>query len=292
MTAQTVIALLITSAICLHAEPRLWKGPNGQRSISGEFIKRDATTVTIRYADGKTITSPLANLHPYDLNWLEMMHPFPDPATPDKSAPDKTKPDRTTPDKTKPDKTKPDKPAPDKALLDKAALDKAVTNKAAVFDQLVFGESRDKVLAKLKASKFVEMTLDETYIGRTGLNGIFRTRKKIGGLDASLFFEWTDGGTLKELTLQTETLPAASYKTRIEPSWKEFVNLLTTLYDKPVQQGSLPRPESLTDGAFSPSHLWALDAGGSVLLGTARDGEQFQLVVRFTQKQIKPVALP
>ena len=143
----------------------------------------------------------------------------PDPAAPPKSTPAASMPART---------------APDKSLTDRT-----VPNKAAVFDQLVFGQSRAQVLAKLKTSKFVELTVDETFLGRTGLNGVFRTRKKIGGLDASLYFDWTDAGELKELTLQTEALPASAYRTQIEPSWKKFIELLTTLYDDPVQKGFL-----------------------------------------------------
>ena len=292
MIPKIVIALLLASAIGLQAAPRLWKTNNGQRSVSGEFIKRDATTITIRYDDGKELTSPLANLHPVDLNWVNMMHPLPDPTaaappTPGTTVRGTTVRGTTVRGTTVRGTTTPGKTAPDKSLTDKT-----VPNQAAVFDQLVFGDTRDRVFTKLKTSKFVELTVDETFLGRTGLNGIFRTRKQIGGLDASLFFDWTDEGHLKELTLQTETLPASAYRTKIEPSWKQFIVLLTTLYDQPVQNGSLPYPDSINDGTFSPSHLWTLETGGSVLLGTARDGDQFQLVVRFTQKKIKPVAFP
>jgi hypothetical protein len=272
MISRIPIIILLASTIGLHAEPRLWSSPNGQRSISGEFLKRDATTVTIRYADGKVVTNPLAHLHPKDLNWVNMMHPMPNPAVPNQTVPNKT--------------------VPNKAVLDKSVTDKTVPNKAAVFDQLVFGDTRERVFTKLKASKFVALTVDETFLGRTGLNGVFRTRKKIGGLDASLFFDWTDGGELKVVTLQTETVPDSAYQTLIGSSWKAFINLLTTLYDKPVQQSSLPRTENLADGSFSPSHLWALETGGSVLLGTARDGDKYQLVVRFTQNKINPLGLP
>ena len=163
---------------------------------------------------------------------------------------------------------------------------------AAVKDQLVFGDTRDQVLAKLKASPVVEMNVGDTFLGRTGLNGIFRTRKRVGGLNASLFFDWTIAGELRELTLQTDALPASAYPSRIASSWKEFIVLLRTLYGKPTQQGSLPTMGSLSDGSFSPSHLWSLESGGSALLGTARAGSNYQLVVRFTQKTIKPVALP
>jgi len=253
MIPKLVSTILIVSAMNLLAETRFWKTTDGTRSVSGEFVSRDVTTVTIRYAGGKAITSPLSKLHPDDLAWLNKSHPLPGVAGA--------------------------LPAP------------AMPDKSAVFDQLVFGDSRDKVIAKLKASQFVELTISETFLGRTGLNGVFRTRKQIGGLDASLFFDWTDGGMLKELTIQTATVPASDYQTRLEPSWKEFVTLLTTLYGKPIQQGTLPRSEYLADGSFRPSHLWSLEAGGSVLLGTARDGEKFQLVVRFTQRIIKPVSL-
>ena len=253
MIPKLVSTLLIVSAMNLPAETRFWKTTDGTRGISGEFVSRDATTVTIRYATGKSITSPLSKLHADDLTWLNKTHPLPGVAGA--------------------------LPAP------------ALPDKSAVFDQLVFGDSRDQVIKKLKASQFVELTIAETFLGRTGLNGVFRSRKQIGGLDASLYFDWNDAGLLKEVTMQTTTVPAGDYQTRLEPSWKEFVNLLTTLYGKPVQDGSMPRSESLSDGSFRPSHLWSLEAGGSVLLGTARDGDKFQLVVRFTQKVIKPVAL-
>lgn len=168
----------------------------------------------------------------------------------------------------------------------------ALPPETAVFDQLVFGDTRAQVLTKLKASQFVELAVDEAFIGRTGLNGVFRTRKKIGGLNAALYFDWTPSGELKELTLQTPTLPASDYQTLLMPSWQEFIPLLTTLYGKPVHQGSFPTMNSIAAGSFSPSHLWALNGGGSALLGAARDGNQFQIVVRFTRKAIKPVALP
>ncbi|MEY3897186.1 MAG: hypothetical protein RLZZ214_2707 [Verrucomicrobiota bacterium] len=111
---------------------------------------------------------------------------------------------------------------------------------AAFFDSLTFRDTRETTLTKLKASKIVEMTTDETFIGRSGLNGVFKTRQKIGSLDGFLYFDWTAAGKLKELTLQTETRPETDYKSELEPSWKELIQLLNTLYGKPVQKGPLP----------------------------------------------------
>jgi hypothetical protein len=239
--------LLLASASTLHAAPRPWKSTDGQLSIQGEFLKRDATSITIRRPNGNDLAIPFDQLHPDDRAWVNDNHPL--------------------------------------AIVKKPA-------QVAVFDQLVFGDTRDQVTAKLKASKFVELTVPETFLGRTGLNGVFRTRRKIGKLSAMLNFDWSDTGGLKEVTLQTESLPAAAYHADLEQCWTAFISLLETLYGKPVQNGSMPAIGSLAEGAFFPSHLWAIEGVGSALLGTARDGENYQLVVRFTRKKVEPVALP
>jgi hypothetical protein len=163
---------------------------------------------------------------------------------------------------------------------------------SAFFDNLTFRDTRETTLGKLKASRIVEMTTDETFIGRSGLNGVFRTRKKIGSLNGYLYFDWSESGKLNELTLQTDPRPDSAYKTELEPSWKQFIELLSTLYGKPIQKGPLPPLASLTDGTFMPSHLWKIETGGSAMLGTAREGEKYQLVVRFTQKKVGVVEIP
>ena len=251
MSSRIAITLIfaIAAAPVLFAEPRPWKSADGLRSVQGEFIKRDATSVTIRNGGGKELTIEFTKLHPDEKKWLDLNHSL-EPAPP---------------------------PPPDPT---------------AFFDNLTFNDTRETTLAKLKVSKVVEMTADETFIGRSGINGIFRTRQKIGNLSGFLYFDWSESGKLKELTLQTETLPATAYKSEIEPSWKGFVELLTTLYGKPVQKGPLPQPASIAKDSFCPSHLWALETGGSALLGTAREADKYQLVVRFTQKKIQPVEIP
>jgi hypothetical protein len=250
------LVLAVLSPTLLVAETRAWKSSDGLRSVNGEFIKRAATTITIRNETGKDTIIELAKLHPDDIKWLDTHQPI--------TAPVKIPPPTKTPEATS----------------------------HSFFDDLTFQDTRESTLAKLKASKVVELTTGETFIGRSGLNGIFRTRHKIGGLSGFLYFDWTEAGTLKELTLQTEPLPANAYKTTLEPSWKGFTELLSTLYGKPVQKGPLPSKESIPDGSFFPSHLWALETGGSALLGTARDGDKYQVVVRFSQKMIRPVESP
>lgn len=242
MIRKLIIILLLTSA--LHAAPRQWKSADGQRSVQGEFLDRDATGITIIRNDGKQVTIPLDMLHPDDRTWITANHPLPGNEIPPPSA---------------------------------------------IFDKLSFGDSRKQVTDKLTASKFVETSVSETFFGRTGLNGVFRTRSKIGGLDAMLYFDWTEGGGLKELTLHTPPLPASALDDRMIPCWKEFIQLLTTLHGKPVNANPKLNLAPIQDGGMSGTHLWKLENSASVLLGAAREGDEYQITVRFTTEDIKPV---
>lgn len=244
MYRRILPVLFAATVLTATAAPRAWKNADGSRSFQGEFVNRDATSVTLRGENGKEFVVELSKLHADDRAWLNLHH----------------------------------------------ALDGE--NPSAFFDTLSFSDTRESTMTKLKASKLVEMTTSEIFVGRSGLNGIFRTRQKVGGLDAFLYFDWAPSGTMKELTLQTETVPGTDYKTRLQPSWSEFVELMSALYGPPVQKSPMPSIEGLADGSFMPSHYWKLESGGSALLGTAREGPRYQLVVRFTQKKIQLVEIP
>lgn len=167
----------------------------------------------------------------------------------------------------------------------------AAPNASAAFDTLVFGDTREEVEKKLLASRFVELTVEESHIGRFGLNGIFKTRKQIGGKSYMLYFDWTDDNKLKEITLQTEGMPRDAYSGAMQASWKELVEVLSSLYGKPTVDGPYPGISSVGDGSFVPSHSWKLSPGVA-LLGTARDGATYQVVVRFKKDAVAVVEIP
>lgn len=158
----------------------------------------------------------------------------------------------------------------------------------AVFDTLKFGDSRDTVTTKLTASKMVEAKVASTFFGRTGLNGVFRTKQAIGGLFCYLSFDWDEDGGLKEITLQTESQPAADYPKTIKACWDELIELIGPIHGKPLQGAKFPPFESLGEDQIIASHLWKIEQGGTVLLGTARETDGYQVAVRFT-KEIIPV---
>jgi hypothetical protein len=162
----------------------------------------------------------------------------------------------------------------------------------AVFDNLCFGDSLETVKKKLKASKAVETTLDAAFMGRTGINGIYKTRQKIGGLHCELFFDWTASETLSEVMLQTQGQDAEVYPTQLKETWSQLVELLSALHGKPVQAGGYPGIKQVKDDMFLPSHLWKLKNGGSALLGVSMQQGGYLVVVRFTTEKVQAAAFP
>jgi len=163
----------------------------------------------------------------------------------------------------------------------------------AVLEILRFGDTRAEVLAKLRASEFVELTVNEAYLARVGLNGVFRTRKEIGGLFCSLSFSWTDDdGRLSEITLDSVDLADEADPKRIRGCWEEMVKLLTTQHGDPIQHAAYPEPAKLKPGTFLASHLWRMEDGGSILLGSSNSDPGFSTTVRFTTATIEPNRVP
>ncbi|MDP0492471.1 MAG: hypothetical protein Q7Q71_15600 [Verrucomicrobiota bacterium JB023] len=159
------------------------------------------------------------------------------------------------------------------------------------FDTLEFGDDRETVEAKLMESQIVECSVEESFFGRTGLNGVFKTKNTIGGLHCYLYFDWTPGGNLREVTLQTESQQALEYRGRMRSNWGELVDLLNKLYGRPVSEAPYPERKDLQEGLMLASHLWRTDEGHSVLLGTGQEHEGYTVNVRFTTKRLNPIPI-
>lgn len=160
-------------------------------------------------------------------------------------------------------------------------------NKAA-FETLHFGDSRDTVVEKLKVSQIVTSGMVEELSGRTGLNGMFHTREKIGGYSYSLYFGWNAQDRLKEVILRSEPAGNAAYTGAFRTTWSSMIDLLNTLHGRPVLETDYPDSADLQNGMALNSHLWRLDSGGSALLGIGKENDQFVLTATFTQEHIKP----
>jgi hypothetical protein len=161
-----------------------------------------------------------------------------------------------------------------------------------VFDTLKFGDSRKEVTDKLKESKMVEANLNSTFFGRTGINGIYRTVKEVGGIHCWLFFDWDEADKLNEITLRTEDKPLEEYETALKPCWQELIGLITFIHGKPLQTTPIPAAAQLQNEQMLASHLWRIENGGTVLLGTSKLGDSFQVNVRFTEEKIEVRRVP
>jgi len=58
---------------------------------------------------------------------------------------------------------------------------------------------------------------------------------------------------------------------------------------KPIQTTPIPEVGLLKDGQMLGTHLWRIEHGGTVMLGTSRMEGGYQVVVRFTKEVIGPI---
>ncbi|MDP4624941.1 MAG: hypothetical protein NWT08_07370 [Akkermansiaceae bacterium] len=161
-----------------------------------------------------------------------------------------------------------------------------VPDNDAIFDDLKFGDSRELVIEKLKTSTVVEAELEETFFGRTGLNGTYRTRQKVGGLYCYLFYDFDNAGSLRELTMRTVPQPESEYGSSVSSCWEELPNLISMLHGKPFLAGDIPSASKIEEGAMLGSHAWRIEGGGNVLLGIAKVEGKYEVSVRFTLEKL------
>ncbi len=170
-------------------------------------------------------------------------------------------------------------PEDQKYILNRAP---STPGKGHAFARLWFGDSREKIKAKLLASKTVSTELDATYRGRTGFNGIYRTNSKPGGLHCYLFFDWDENDCMDELTLRTEPQDRDVYGSLLFENWKEMKRLLVQIHGNPTHSSPYPKIATLQNGQILNSHEWKTKEGNSVLLGTAQNGSSYLVTVRMT----------
>jgi hypothetical protein len=247
-----LITLFAATLTLAHAAPRTWRSLDGTKSFDGEFVKREGPAITIAQAiGGKEITFNITMLHAEDQKWINLYHPI-------------------------------------------DASKKSGRESTGVFDDLNFGDSLQQVEDKLKKSEIVESstvtTAKNSFFGISTAGPEYRTKEKIGELNASLHFAWDENdGKLTEIYLQTEPLAAISYDDSLKGCWSEFIELLTSLHGEPVQKSNFPGRSQVPQDSVIGSHIWKLEKGGTAMLGTARAGERYIVVVRFSKKSVEEI---
>lgn len=169
---------------------------------------------------------------------------------------------------------------------DKAWVKKRLTSETytkGVFDKLNFGDTREEVSEKLSKSEFLTTDVERTFQGRTGLNGIYTTNKKLGGLKFSLYFSW-EREKLEEITLRSENRTAEEYNTDLEMAWGEVQELMTQLYGNATTKVAYPKLAELEarEEGILGTHLWEPNPKQKVLLGPAIERGKYFIIVRIT----------
>lgn len=244
-----LISAFLLLLVSLSAETRQWRNTTGDKSIKGRFIKRDSTSVTIRCGDLTDLKLQLTQIHAEDVRWLNDNHPL------DASSSGR----------------RPGTAAPSSGVL----------------DRLNFGDSRAEVTSKLRTSKMFEATVAETFFGRTGLNGIFKSKKTIGGMHGYLYFDWEENGGLSKITWQTEAKNPSAWESTLKPCMNEFVQLLNSIYGKSQDATEKSNPATMSDNTMMVDHVWKLDPKGSVLLGPSKMQGKIQIAVRFMSDDLE-----
>ena len=249
MSLRIFILTALATVISASAATRTWRSVDGTKSFEAEFVSREGKTITVRQTTGKEISFDLSKLHADDQKWINLYHPT--------------------------DTSK------------KSNLEETT----GVFDQLEFGDTRAKVSEKLKQSQLVEgKAIEESELfGHGALNGVYKTRQKIGDLHASLHFTWSDDGKLTEISLQTDPLSAISYEDSLKLCWDDLILLLSDLHGAPVQSAPYPSRADVPQDAIIGSHIWKLEKGGTAMLGTAKISDKYIVVVRFSEKTVEEI---
>ena len=163
----------------------------------------------------------------------------------------------------------------------------AEARERSLFANLNFGDEKETVLRKLKESPLISADFDERLIGRSGLNGLFKTKAKIGPYHCDLYFNWSPANRLTELTLRSQTAPESDYEENLTACWEQMIHLLSEKFGKPGKSAKRPDFAKIEDGYSLNTHVWNLKSGGSALVGFGRQDDAYMVTARFSNARVK-----
>ena len=166
------------------------------------------------------------------------------------------------------------------------------TGFAGVYGDFEFGDSRETVTQKMTKSPLVVQTVDSTFFGRTGLNGIFKCKTKLAGLTYHLFFGWDKDGGLNEVTLRSNQLAMVEYSHGLRKAWVEAESLFSKVYHAPAQSTAYPHQGAFKEHNILVSHVWHRGQNQSILLGPGIDKGKCFLAIRFVNQRIELPKIP
>lgn len=144
---------------------------------------------------------------------------------------------------------------------------------AALYENLETGMDKDQVLKNLRQIKQIEGPPTDALLARTGINGVFKTRKPIGGQTFSLNFDYDRSGGLRAVVFYSRTKCRGSeYETKLKSSYKALLVGLTEKFGEPVNMPEWVAKESLQEGRIQYMHMWRVAPGVFLMSGLGNMG--------------------
>ena len=147
---------------------------------------------------------------------------------------------------------------------------------------LKFGDSRETVENKLNKSPLADANITKNLFGRTGLNGAFKTTKKLDNLQYSIFYDWDNNDKLKHLNLHSESIPGPEFKGQLKESWSYLTNFLSSIHGKAQNAANYPSKNQVAMDAIYFTHEWKTDTG-YLYMGPGLNKNGYTLVMTFTK---------
>ena len=163
-----------------------------------------------------------------------------------------------------------------------------LTLNAGVYEDLEYGDTKQEVTDKLMACNRVENTVPKTMFGRVGLNGTFRIKKALNGVNFSIFFDWNEHDKLKEISLRSDAIDQEKYSSTLRELFKKANRLITEIYGPAIMANPMPKNTQIGDGTILNSHLWHIGEG-TLLMGIAKEHGNLHLSISFLEKRIEPI---
>lgn len=145
-----------------------------------------------------------------------------------------------------------------------------------------FGDNRNEVEKKLKASPLVDAKSQSSMFARTGLNGAFKTTRTLDGLQYAIYYDWKDGDTLKSLNLHSTHIPTTEYPSKLKASWSYLINFLSSRHGQASNAGTYPNKNLVAMDNMYFTHEWKTDTG-YLYMGPGLEKNGYKLVMTFTK---------
>ena len=130
-----------------------------------------------------------------------------------------------------------------------------LVSNAGVFGSVEPGMDQDQLTKGLKKNPALYTTMNEAYIARTGLNGVYQTKLPVGIDRFELFFNFNGGTKLRAIDCYAKkAYTEDEFDSMLRSAYKNMVNDLVAQYGKPINHPGWLSPELIPVGGMRYLH--------------------------------------